>query len=79
MPSRSCSGPRRNNSGDYQSGGPATALTDVSSGQFGMDRTVGEQRIGHEGALVNGRVADLTGSIGATTKSFKRAIDVVQR
>ena len=43
-----------------------------------MGRTVGEQRTRDEVTLIDGRVADLTGSIRATTKSFEGTIDVVQ-
>ena len=44
-----------------------------------MGRTAGQQRTRDEVTLIDGRVADLTGSIRATAKSFQRAIDVVQR
>ena len=43
-----------------------------------MGRTVGEQGTRDEGNLIDRRVADLTGSIRTTAKSFERAIDVVQ-
>jgi len=43
-----------------------------------MGRTVGEQGTRDEGNLIDGRVADLTGSIRAAAQSLERAIDVVQ-
>ena len=50
-----------------------------SLGEFGVSRTVGEQWIRHEHGLFNRRLAHLTHSIRPVSKSFERAVNVVQR
>jgi hypothetical protein len=47
--------------------------------QLRVRGTVCEKGIRHEDALVDGHAADLACPIGAVTKPFQRAVDVVQR
>ena len=49
-----------------------------ASGELGVCRTVGQQRISDEFSVINRSVADLTASVRANAQSLECAIHVVQ-